>query len=96
MRIRSDALAYIDDSLVSISPEDLAQAWPCITGHLARAGLTLVPHKCAAYVPAATEEESRVTAHVPQRMDGLPLLGSAVQGASKPSSAHSHWLWSRR
>jgi hypothetical protein len=78
--IRVDLLKYIDDMLLSVSPSDLQAAWPALEEALAAAGLTLVPSKCAAYVPAATERDPRITAFVEQRFDGLPLLGTAVDG----------------
>eukprot|EP00972_Heterocapsa_arctica_P029474 4340605-Heterocapsa_arctica.AAC.1 len=79
--IRVDLVAYVDDAVMSVAPEDFARAWACVGEQLLRAGLSLVPHKCNAYIPSASAPDARVAAHVNQRFDGLPLLGTATQGA---------------
>jgi hypothetical protein len=80
MDIRIDVAAYVDDAILSVSPEDFPQVWACIGRHLAQAGLALVPHKCHAFIPGASTVDTRVNELVAQRFDGLPLLGTAMQG----------------
>ena len=78
--IRGDLLKCIGDMLLSVNPSDLQIVWPALEAALATAGLTLVPSKCAAHVPAAMEEDPRITTFVQQRFDGLPLIGTAADG----------------
>ena len=85
-----DLVKDIDDMLLSVNPSDLQVAWPALEAALATAGLTLVPGKCAAYVPAATEEDPRITTFVQQRFDGLPLLGAAVVGKTTGAATDGH------
>ena len=78
--IRIDLLLYIDDACLSVSPDDLEVVWPLLQECLACAGLRLVPEKCKAFVPGATETDPRITRHLEQLLDGLPLLGTALNG----------------
>ena len=78
--IEVDVLSYIDDTLLQLSPSQLPRAWPIVIEELQRARLNVNISKCSAFVPAASEIDTNITTIMPQRLDGLPLLGSAVQG----------------
>ena len=78
--VRVDLLKYIDDACLSVSPEDLEVAWPLLQPCLSSAGFRLAPEKCKAYVPGATEANPRITRLLEKRFDGLPLLGTALNG----------------
>ena len=78
--IECDALFYVDDTLLATDPANIPMIWPILVAELATDGLRLKAPKCSVYVPAATAPDPALAAILPQRFDGLPLLGSAVDG----------------
>ena len=63
-----------------MSPADLEVVWPLLQSCLSSAGLMLAPEKCKAYMPGATKANPKITRLLEQRFDGLPLLGTALNG----------------
>ena len=78
--IACDALLYVEDTLLAADPAAAPAIWPMLTQELADVGLKLKPPRCSAYIPSALGAHPALTGIVPQRFDGMPLLGEAVDG----------------
>jgi hypothetical protein len=77
-------LAYIDDIILVCHPTHFASIWPLWKQALAESGLEVQQAKCHSWVPQTPQilpQVNNVVEQVPPEQHGLPLLGSAAQGA---------------
>ena len=80
--IHLDALSYVDDTLICIEIDHIAAAWPVLRLELAQAGLTINESKCVGWSPSLTTKDFCITNFIEQSLEGIPLLGNAVQSST--------------
>ena len=73
-------LSYVDDTHLVVHPTHLAEALHIIEEELAAVQWSLKRAKCKSWIRGAEEVNPSVDLLVPQSLEGLPLLGTALAG----------------